>query len=490
MSKSTNWSWAEITAAVMPFLISVFLVWYGLISFGFKVSSHFIQQMSVIWFLIIVLATVISAAILTVLVLLSKGWNRLSVMPFALIALGPWPAGLAGSAHGYYMVKKAAVMVAPEMVGRLFAAGTSIALMPVILGMVASGGLFLAMGIATALVTFGNRASVSSPGSYVAPFLAAPFVIAAIVVWVKLGMGVPLSGLLFPALAMPIVARLSSMGVGNEKTSAAVFAAPAFIFFSFISFSMAQRLGAKSALLNLCSSASNDQLNLIVAQGNLRHFDELIMVAAATAFLPVLVLFLQALSSATKQLRLIKTAGLLGLFSLVLLGAGMIWEVATTTILTKSVAQTNSAKQQDPSEKMILDVQVDDINDPTPNEMTPGSFHTDFQIPATNQRRGDIKITVENLSFGQRRVIDRKKNSLRYCYERVLREQPKLHGSIEFLIMISPVGTVLSVSTNKSTIGDPKVAQCCSRMFHRMKFPVIDGPNAVGKIKIEFSLKK
>jgi TonB family protein len=80
-----------------------------------------------------------------------------------------------------------------------------------------------------------------------------------------------------------------------------------------------------------------------------------------------------------------------------------------------------------------------------------------------------------------RRVIQRRLNEVRFCYEENLRNLPELAGRVEVKFVISPAGAVQAASIAKSTLlgDDARTAQCINQAVKRWSFPAPEGGGVV-----------
>ncbi len=78
-----------------------------------------------------------------------------------------------------------------------------------------------------------------------------------------------------------------------------------------------------------------------------------------------------------------------------------------------------------------------------------------------------------------RRVALRNLGQVRACYERVLRNNPSLAGSVAVRLTISPSGAVTSTTVVGNTLADAAVSTCVAGAGRRWQFPVPDGGGVV-----------
>lgn len=78
-----------------------------------------------------------------------------------------------------------------------------------------------------------------------------------------------------------------------------------------------------------------------------------------------------------------------------------------------------------------------------------------------------------------RRIIQRKKGAFKYCYQKELLKNPYLKGKISIKFTISGTGQVISATTSTSTMQNPRVENCITRIMRRTKFPATKGGGIV-----------
>jgi hypothetical protein len=76
-------------------------------------------------------------------------------------------------------------------------------------------------------------------------------------------------------------------------------------------------------------------------------------------------------------------------------------------------------------------------------------------------------------------VLQRNATSLSLCYERALKTNPALAGTVVIKFVIAKDGTISSRTTKRSTLGDASVESCIHGWFDRMKFPEPPGGGIV-----------
>lgn len=112
----------------------------------------------------------------------------------------------------------------------------------------------------------------------------------------------------------------------------------------------------------------------------------------------------------------------------------------------------------------------------------------------TQRSRGNVVPSQWSVEGGLeessvRRVIRRKRNALRYCYERELQTTPKLAGQITFTVEIQESGRVDRVSTSDSSLDNQKVEDCMKRVHKRLRFPKPESGSAKLSYQLDLSVK-
>ncbi|HEX3773634.1 MAG TPA: AgmX/PglI C-terminal domain-containing protein [Polyangiaceae bacterium] len=74
------------------------------------------------------------------------------------------------------------------------------------------------------------------------------------------------------------------------------------------------------------------------------------------------------------------------------------------------------------------------------------------------------------------RVVRSRMGAFRGCYEAASASDPTLKGSVGISFSISPGGSVSSVSVGNSSLHNPRVEGCLTRVFNRLQFPTADKP--------------
>jgi Ca-activated chloride channel family protein len=84
------------------------------------------------------------------------------------------------------------------------------------------------------------------------------------------------------------------------------------------------------------------------------------------------------------------------------------------------------------------------------------------------------------------RVIRQRQAQMRYCYERALRKNPGLSGTLKVQWSIDANGRVQAVKIRSGSLNDSKMRQCVIRQVKKMRFPK---PSGGGSVKVIFPFK-
>jgi hypothetical protein len=114
-------------------------------------------------------------------------------------------------------------------------------------------------------------------------------------------------------------------------------------------------------------------------------------------------------------------------------------------------------------------------------------------IQGSGGKRGKVRGRVSRVSSQARvqgnldrsevlRVINSRMGAITRCYESRLMANPGLSGRLVFGWTVTPSGGVGGVSVRSSTLSDPAVASCISRVIRGMRFPRPEG----GAVSISF----
>jgi TonB family protein len=74
-----------------------------------------------------------------------------------------------------------------------------------------------------------------------------------------------------------------------------------------------------------------------------------------------------------------------------------------------------------------------------------------------------------------RRVIQRRVNEVRFCYEQELHARPDLHGRVNVKFIISPEGAVQAATIESTELAAARVEACIVQAVRRFTFPAPDG---------------
>jgi len=86
------------------------------------------------------------------------------------------------------------------------------------------------------------------------------------------------------------------------------------------------------------------------------------------------------------------------------------------------------------------------------------------------------------------KFINARFGQVRNCYERRLKKNAMLEGSLDLNINVSSKGKVTSIGVNKNTVGDDLMLQCVKKVIRHWEFPKPDGGRVV--IGKSFKFKK
>jgi len=78
-----------------------------------------------------------------------------------------------------------------------------------------------------------------------------------------------------------------------------------------------------------------------------------------------------------------------------------------------------------------------------------------------------------------RRVINKNRQGIKYCYDKELQKKKDLHGKIVVKFVIAPNGRVIKASIRESTMNNSKVEKCIVGRVKRFKFPAPKGGGIV-----------
>ncbi|MBO6935543.1 MAG: TonB family protein [Deltaproteobacteria bacterium] len=86
-----------------------------------------------------------------------------------------------------------------------------------------------------------------------------------------------------------------------------------------------------------------------------------------------------------------------------------------------------------------------------------------------------------------RRVINRHRNEVKFCYEQALQSRPDLAGRVTMRFMIAPSGAVQVAGVQSSSLGNQGVESCVTTAVRRWSFPQPEGGGSV-MVTYPFSL--
>ena len=87
-----------------------------------------------------------------------------------------------------------------------------------------------------------------------------------------------------------------------------------------------------------------------------------------------------------------------------------------------------------------------------------------------------------------RRVVRANSNQVRFCYEKELKKNPKLAGTVKVKFAIASNGSVASAAVTSSTLNNSAVESCLTGRIRRWKFPEPKGGGIV-LVNYPFSFK-
>ena len=97
------------------------------------------------------------------------------------------------------------------------------------------------------------------------------------------------------------------------------------------------------------------------------------------------------------------------------------------------------------------------------------------KVPKAVLRTSDADVDGELDSDAVAKVIRRGMRAIRSCYQRALKQNPKLDGKIILRLTISPTGRVTRVDFDSDSLGDKQVASCIEGYASRWRFPPPEG---------------
>jgi TonB family protein len=107
-----------------------------------------------------------------------------------------------------------------------------------------------------------------------------------------------------------------------------------------------------------------------------------------------------------------------------------------------------------------------------------GSLHgRETKVPRIRSATADVRGSLSKDVI--RRVINRHRNEVLFCYEQELNSRPGLQGRVAIKFIIAPSGEVLNAAVDNSNMGSVKVEQCIAQAVRRWSFPAPDGGGLV-----------
>ena len=112
------------------------------------------------------------------------------------------------------------------------------------------------------------------------------------------------------------------------------------------------------------------------------------------------------------------------------------------------------------------------------------------QAPTGNRPKSHASEPMGKIDERQVKVfINSRFSQVRACYERRLKLNPMLEGTLDLRIAISPTGKVTGVGVNKDTVGDSTMTSCVKSTIRKWKFPAPEGGRAVFDKPFKFKKK-
>lgn len=94
-------------------------------------------------------------------------------------------------------------------------------------------------------------------------------------------------------------------------------------------------------------------------------------------------------------------------------------------------------------------------------------------------RAGAVAVKGSLSKEAIRRVVQRHKREVSFCYEQALQQRPDLQGRVVISFIISPTGAVQSSAVGESSLGNRAVETCIASAVRRWGFPSPDGGGIV-----------
>ncbi|MET0285278.1 MAG: AgmX/PglI C-terminal domain-containing protein [Polyangiales bacterium] len=99
------------------------------------------------------------------------------------------------------------------------------------------------------------------------------------------------------------------------------------------------------------------------------------------------------------------------------------------------------------------------------------------QVPRLRVGDADVRGSLSKEAI--RRVIQRRLNEVRFCYEQALTNRPDLRGRVQMKFVIAPTGAVQAAAVESSTLATPRTEDCITQAVRRWSFPAPDGGGVV-----------
>jgi TonB family protein len=99
------------------------------------------------------------------------------------------------------------------------------------------------------------------------------------------------------------------------------------------------------------------------------------------------------------------------------------------------------------------------------------------QVPRLRVGHADVRGSLSKEAI--RRVIQRRLNEVRFCYEQALSSRPELSGRVQVKFVIAPDGAVRAAGVESSTLAVPRTEDCIAQAVRRWSFPAPDGGGVV-----------
>jgi hypothetical protein len=112
------------------------------------------------------------------------------------------------------------------------------------------------------------------------------------------------------------------------------------------------------------------------------------------------------------------------------------------------------------------------------------------QSPTSNRPKGYASEKMGKIDARQVKVfINSRFSQVRACYERRLKLNPMLEGTLDLRIALSSAGKVTGIGVNKDTVGDSNMTSCVKSTIKKWKFPAPQGGRAVFDKPFKFKKK-